>query len=55
MGKAIGLETLKLQKENYAVKVKKQQPKPVSEEIQKFIEYGTTNVVILNFTILQII
>ena len=43
LGKVIVYETLKLQKEYYAVKVKKQQPKHVSEEVQNFLDYRITN------------
>lgn len=43
MYKALGLQTLKAQKEHFNVYVKGKQPIPVSAEVQKMLDYGTNN------------
>ena len=43
MYKALGLETLKVQKEHFDVHVKGKQAKTVTPEVQRMMDYGTEN------------
>ena len=43
MYKALGLETLKVQKEHFYVHVKGKQAKTVTPEVQRMMDYGTEN------------
>ena len=47
LGKAIGLQTLKEQKEYYQVKFKNKKQR-ISDELKKILEYGTENEVHLS-------